>query len=98
MPARQFRKLLQHFARADRSCGIIRIDEHNRAGAGSNLPLNIQQIRLPPVFFVEVVGIQLNAQLRQDSRIQRVVRAGSKDVFSRINQGSQTNVHTFAHA
>ena len=87
---RQFGQLLQHAAGADRARGIIGIDQNDGAGARIDLVLDVDQVGLPAVVFVQVVGRDRNAELAQHRGVQRVIRAGSQNVFAGIDQGGES--------
>ena len=95
---RQFRQLFQHAAGADCAGGIIGIDQHNGAGARIDLALQVDQVRLPGVVFVQIVRRDRNAELAQHGGVERVVRTRSQNMFAGIDQGGQTDIHGFAGA
>src|ERR1700730_16279023 len=96
--SRQLRQLFQHSARADCAGRIIGIDQNDGASAPVDLMLNVDQIRLPAVVFVQVVRSDRNAKFAQHRRIQGIIRTGSQNVLAGIDQGSKRYVYGFAGA
>ena len=95
---RQLRDGFQHATGADRARGVIGIDEHNAPGARADLFMHIDQVGLPAVIFVQRVGIQLEAELGEHGRVQRIIRAGGQQVIAGVQERAQANVDGFAHA
>ena len=98
VPARQFGNLLEHLARTDGAGRIVGIDQHNAARARRDLLLDVVEIGLPAVFFVQVIGVESDVDLRQNRGIERIVRARSQQVVARIEQRGQADVHRLADA
>ena len=51
-----------------------------------------------PFFFVQVISIQSDFELRQNRRIERVVGARGQQVVARIEQRGQADIHGLADA
>ena len=98
MSAGEFGDLLQHRARADRAGRVVGIDQHNAARPRRDLFPDVVEIGLPAVFFVQVIGVQSDFELRQNRGIERIVGAGSKQVVARIEQRGQADVDRLADA
>src|SRR6202167_6465712 len=98
MTAGEISNLRQHFARSNRSGWIIGIDQHNSACPWRDFFLEVVKIGLPSVFFVQVIGVESNFDLRQNCGIERIVGAGSEQVVARIEQPSQADVYRLADA
>ena len=96
--AREFGDLFQHRAGTDRASRIVGIDQHDATGARRDLVLDVVEIGLPAVFFVQVVSIQSDVQLRQHRGIERIVGARGQQVFAGIEQRGQADVHRLADA
>ena len=95
--AREFGDLLQHLPRAERSCRIVGIDQHDAAGTRRDLAFDVGQFGLPAVVFIQVVSVEPDAQLAQHRRIQRIVRAGRQNVLAGIEQRRQAEIDRLAH-
>ena len=95
--AGEFSQLPEHALRADRSGRIIRIDQDDRARTRTDLPLDVDEIGLPFVVLIEVVGGDWDAKLREHRGIERVVGTGRQYVFPRIDQRSQAEIHRLAY-
>src|SRR5580704_8163216 len=98
VPAGKVGDLLEHLPRAERSRRIIRIDQNNRAGAGRELAFDVGKFGLPSVVFVQVVGVDGNAQLAQNGRVERIVGLRRENVLARIHQGADAEIDCLAYA
>src|SRR5208282_4901806 len=96
--AGEFGDLFQHRARTYRACRIVGIDQHNPARPRRNLLPDVVEIGLPAVFFVQVIGVQSDFELRQYRGIERIVWARGKQVVARIEQRGQADVDRLADA
>ena len=96
--ARQFGDLLEHLPRAQRACGIVGVDQHDAASARRELAFDVGEFGLPGVVFVEIVGVERDAQLAQNGRVERVVGTWSENVFAGIHQSADAEIDGFAYA
>src|SRR6266849_427448 len=96
--ARQVGNLLQHFPGADGAGGIVGIDQDDPAGAGRDLLLQIVEIGLPAVVFVQVISVEADSELRQNGRVERIVGAGRQQVVAGVEERGKTDVDGLAHA
>ena len=96
--AGEFGDLFQHFSRTDRAGRIVGIDQHNPARPRRDLFLDVVEIGLPAVFFVQVIGVQSDFELRQNRGKERIVGAGGQQVVAGIEQCGQANVDRLADA
>src|ERR1019366_3149052 len=90
--AREFGYLLEHLAGAERAGGIVGVDQHNPARPGRDLSLDVVEIGLPAVFFVQVIRIQSDFELRENRGVERIVGAGSQQVVARIEKRGQADI------
>src|ERR1039458_8787044 len=98
MLAGEFGDLFQHRARTYRAGRVVGIDQHNPARPRRDLFLDVVEIGLPAVFFVQVIIIQSDSELRQNRGIERIIGAGRKQVIARIEQRGQAEVDRLADA
>src|SRR5579862_1956282 len=92
----EFRNLLQHLARADRSRGIVGIDQNDPTRPRRDLSLDVVEVGLPAVLFFQVISVQSNLDLRQNRGVERIIRARRQQVVAGIEQRAQTDVHRLA--
>ena len=69
-----------------------------RAGARGELAFDVGEFGLPGVFFVQIVGVERNAELAQNGRVERIVGLGSENVFAGIDQRGDAEVDCLAYA
>src|SRR2546422_2842493 len=77
---------------------LVDIQRKISARTRTDLPLDVDESGLPFVVLIEVVGGDLDAKLREDRGIERVVGTGRQYVFPRIDQRSQAEIHRLAYA
>ena len=58
--------------------------------------LDVVEVGLPGVVFIQIIGVQLNPELRQHRGIQWIIRTGSKNVFAGIQQRRQADIDALA--
>src|SRR5277367_1728413 len=90
--------MLQHLAGANGSGRIVGIDEDDAARLRRDPAVDVVEIGLPAVVFIEVISVQPNVNLRQNCRVERIVGARGEQVVAGIEQRSQANVDGLTHA
>ncbi len=98
MAAREFGNLLEHLSGAHRAGRVVGIDQHDAARPRRDLFLDVFEMGLPAIFFVQVISVESNIELRQNRGIERVVGAGREQIVARIEQGGQADVDCLADA
>src|SRR5689334_22697964 len=96
--AGEFGDGFEHATRADGAGRVVRIDQDNATSARADFLMDVDEVRLPAVIFVQGVSVEFDPELAEYGRIKRVVGAGSEEIVAGIEQGCQTDVHGFADA
>ena len=76
--------LLQQFFGIDRAGGVVRVNDHDPAGARCDFCADVVQIREPVRGFVTQIVHRFAAGKRHRRRPQRVVRGGNQHLIAAV--------------
>ena len=71
----------------DRARGVVGIDDHQALGSRGDGPLDVADVRLPPVVLVERIRDTLGGELREEGGVQRVAWARHQELVAWVQQG-----------
>jgi electron transfer flavoprotein beta subunit len=92
------RELLEHGTRIHRARGIVRIDDHDRAGARRDQRRNLVRIRMKALLRTTGVMDGFAAVQRDGRGPQRIVRRGHQHLVAAVEQRAQHEIDQFADA
>ena len=87
-----------HLVGINRAGGVVGIDHHQRARLRGDDPLEVLQIRLPPVGVVGPVVHGGRADLRQHRGVQRIRGRGDEHLFAFVHDRGQRELDAFRSA
>src|SRR5271157_3543131 len=98
MLARQLENSFQDVLRIHRARRVIRIDQQNRPRTRVDLPLDVADVGLPVVVFVQIVIVDRAVQLAHDRAIKRIFRPRRQHVVAGVEERGDAAIDDLAAA
>ncbi|MNJ23643.1 hypothetical protein D3C77_180310 [compost metagenome] len=96
--ARQLQHAQEQFTRVHRAGGVVRVDDHQRFGVGSDLGLDVVKVREPVGLFIAQVVHRVAAGQAYRGGPQRIVRCRDQDFIAVVEQGLHRHHDQFGDA
>ena len=94
----QFDDLLEHFARVQRACRVVRVDDDERLGSRRDFRLHVGKVREPVGLLVANIMNRCTARERGACGPQRIIGRWNKNLVAVVEERLHAELDELAHA